>query len=239
MVKINEKLKVLSLFTGIGGMDMGFDSDVIVHKDSIKNKEFISKKYSINDFVILKKNNFECIFQNDILKGAKEVYGFNSDNSNYNLNSIYNLISENFAFPDADIIIGGFPCQDFSHAGKRNGFKSDKGHDLKEQVDVDKENSRGTLYKSFVEVVKRVKPKIFIAENVYGLLTMKNEPIKKIMKDFSKVGYDVSYQVIYCPEFGIPQTRKRVIIMGISKKRKIDIKDKWNIITKNKTTCFI
>jgi len=136
-------------------------------------------------------------------------------------------------------VIGGFPCQDFSHAGKRKGFKSDTGHDLKEMVDIDRTNSRGTLYKSFVEVVKKVQPKIFVAENVYGLLTMKNNPIQQIMKDFAEVGYDVEYQVIYCPEFGIPQTRKRVIIMGISKNRKVDIGHQWNMITKNKTSCCI
>lgn len=236
---MTDKIKVLSLFTGIGGMDMGFDGEVIVHKDSIINKEFIDKEYNIKDFVILKKNNFKCIFQNDILKGAKDVFGFNKNNSNYNTTSIYTLISEKFIFPKADIVIGGFPCQDFSHSGKRKGFKSNKGHDLKEKVDTKKENSRGTLYKSFVEVVKQVKPKIFIAENVYGLLTMKNEPIKQIMKDFSEVGYDVNYQVIYCPDVGIPQTRKRVIIMGISKERNVDINENWNYITKNKTKCEI
>ena len=144
MVEMNDKLKVISLFTGIGGMDMGFDGEVIVHKDSIINKEFIDKPYTIKDFVVLKKNNFECVFQNDILQGAKEVFGFNNDNSKYNTTSIYNLISENFIFPQADIVIGGFPCQDFSHAGKRKGFKSNKGHDLKEKVDLKKENSRGT-----------------------------------------------------------------------------------------------
>ena len=132
-----------------------------------------------------------------------------------------------------------FLVKTFHTQGKRNGFKSNKGHDLEEKVDEKKENSRGTLYKSFVEVVKKVKPKMFVAENVYGLLTMKNEPIKQIMKDFAKVGYDVNYQVIYCPEFGIPQTRKRVIIMGISKDRNVDIDNNWNIITKNKTTCNI
>jgi DNA (cytosine-5)-methyltransferase 1 len=239
MAIMNDKLKVISLFTGIGGMDMGFDGEVVVHKDSIINKEFIDKPYTISDFVVLKKNNFDCVFQNDILKGAKEVFGFNNDNSKYNTTSIYNLISENFVFPKADIVIGGFPCQDFSHAGKRKGFKSNKGHDLKEKVDIEKENSRGTLYKSFVEVVKKVQPKMFVAENVYGLITMKNEPIKQIMNDFAELGYDVNYQIVYCPEFGIPQTRKRVIIMGISKERSVDINEGWNIITKNKTKCCI
>ena len=236
---INEQLKVISLFTGIGGMDMGFDSEIIVHKDSIENEEFIDRESSFKDFVVLKKNNFVSVFQNDILEGAREVFGFNHDNSNYNTTSIYTLISENFKFPKADIVIGGFPCQDFSHAGKRRGFESTKGHDLKEEVNNEKENSRGTLYKSFVEVVKRVKPKIFIAENVYGLITMKNEPIKQIMKDFSSLGYDVNYQIIYCPDFGIPQTRKRVIIMGISEERATDIEENWNYITKNKTECNI
>jgi DNA (cytosine-5)-methyltransferase 1 len=236
--KINE-LRVISLFTGIGGMDMGFDGSVVVHKDSIANEEFVEKSHPVKDFVELRKHNFKCVFQNDILEGAKEVFGLNGDNSRYNTTSIYNLISENFAFPDADVVIGGFPCQDFSHSGKRGGFESKKGHDLKETVDSKKDNSRGTLYKSFVEVVKQVKPKMFVAENVYGLVTMKSEPIKQIIKDFSDVGYDVDYQIIYCPEFGIPQTRKRVIIMGISKERNVDIEEGWNQLTKNQTACSI
>lgn len=232
-------LKYLSLFTGIGGMDMGFDGEVIVHRESIENKDFIDRQHTVNDFVVLKKNKFECVFQNDILTGAKEVFGFNSDNSKYNTTSIYDLISTNFPFPFADVVIGGFPCQDFSHAGKRQGFESNKTHDLKEIIDTKKDNSRGTLYKSFVEVVKRVKPKIFVAENVYGLMTMKNEPIQIIMEDFSKLGYDVDYQIVCCMDHGIAQTRKRVIIMGISKDRKLDIKPGWNIITKNRIRCNI
>jgi DNA (cytosine-5)-methyltransferase 1 len=239
MAKINKKLKVISLFTGIGGMDMGFGGEVIVHTDSIINKEFIDKPYIIHDFVVLKKLNFECIFQNDILKGAKEVYGFNNDNSNYIIKSIFNLISENFVFPEADIVIGGFPCQDFSQAGKRKGFESNKSHDLKETIDILQNNNRGTLYKSFVEVVKKVKPKIFVAENVYGLITMKNEPIKQIIKDFSEIGYVVNYQIICCHNFGIPQNRKRIIIMGILKEKHFKIDVGWNFIIKNKIECNV
>ena len=72
-------------------------------------------------------------------------------------------------------------CNDFSHAGKRLGFNSSTTHNLTD--DITDGNSRGTLYKSFVAVVDRVRPKMFVAENVYGLLTMKEQPIKIIMKE--------------------------------------------------------
>ena len=219
---------------------MGFDGDVVVHKDSIVHKEFIETEHGTKNFVILRKNNFESVFQNDILKGAKEVFGFNQDNSNYNTESIHTLLANGFEFPEADVVIGGFPCQDFSHAGNRKGFKSAVGAAGTKGASSDtKAITRGTLYKSFVEVVKQVRPKVFVAENVYGLLTMKSEPIKQIMKDFSDVGYDVAYQVVYCPEFGIPQTRKRVIIMGIAKNRNGEIDSEWNAIRKNQASCNI
>ena len=235
----NSKRTVLSLFTGIGGMDMGFDREVTVHRKSVVEPNWIVRDDTVNGFVVLKRHNFESVFQNDILVGAKKVFGFNGDNSKYNTTSIYALIGEGYSFPKADVVIGGFPCQDFSHAGKRKGFESLKAHDLQDTVVENKENSRGTLYKSFVTVVKTVQPKVFVAENVYGLLTMKSKPIEKIMKDFAEVGYDVHYQVIYCPEYGIPQTRKRVIIMGISKDRKKDLLENWNIISKNQTSCSV
>jgi len=232
------KLRVISLFTGIGGMDSGFDGEVIVHKDSISNVDFIDTTYDVKGFVRLKKHNFECVFQNDILLGAKQIFGYNYDDTNYNTTSIYDLISSNFAFPKSDVVIGGFPCQDFSHSGKRRGFESLTSHNLTDSV-VSTQNNRGTLYKSFVEVVKRVKPKLFVAENVYGLLTMPNSPIQRIIADFTNIGYDVDYQIVYCPDFGIPQTRRRVIIMGITKKRNTLLGKDWNIITKNKTSCTI
>ena len=114
-------------------------------------------------------------------------------------------------------------CQDFSHSGKRLGFDS----------------NRGTLYQSYVEVVKRVKPIIFVAENVNGLLTMPGEPIKQIVDDFSKVGYQVKYQLIKCEEFGIPQTRWRVIIIGVRSDKKHKLIENWNIIDENKCKCTI
>ena len=214
---------VISLFSGMGGMDVGFSEQIIVHSESILSSDFIGSAYTIDGFVNLKRLPFKIVFQNDILPAAKKVAELNKWNHNYTLKDIRDCITDNYEFPSADVITGGFPCQDFSHAGKRKGFDAD----------------RGTLYQSYVEVVKRVNPIIFVAENVNGLLTMAGNPIQKIMDDFAAVGYEVKYQLIKCEDFGIPQTRHRVIIMGIRLDCRHKLKDDWNIITENKKKCAI
>lgn len=152
--------KVISLFSGMGGLDIGFSEQVVVHKNSINEDHYIETNGVIEDFVNLKRLPFEIVFQNDILPAAKRIAELNNWDHNFHLRDIRDLLDENFIFPDAQVIIGGFPCQDFSHAGKRKGFDS----------------NRGTLYQSYVELVRRVKPLIFVAENVNGLLTMPGEP---------------------------------------------------------------
>lgn len=216
------KYKVLSLFSGLAGLDLGFSERVIVHRDSV-DEEFVESDAPTKDFVYLKQMPFTTVFQNDILKSAKEIAEWNGWAHNYVLRDVNELLDENYEFPKADVVTGGFPCQDFSHSGKRKGLGT----------------SRGTLYQSFVEVVRRVEPTIFVAENVNGLLTMPGKPIEQIISDFSNVGYQVKYQLIKCEEFGIPQTRWRVIIMGIKTEKCADLPDDWNIITKNRRTCKI
>uniref|UniRef100_A0A6C0H288 DNA (cytosine-5-)-methyltransferase n=1 Tax=viral metagenome TaxID=1070528 RepID=A0A6C0H288_9ZZZZ len=222
-VDFSPTTNVISLFSGMGGMDLGFSEQVIVHSESILTSDFIDSAYTTNGFVNLKRLPFKIVFQNDILPAAKKVAELNNWNHNYTLKDIRDYINDNYEFPSADVITGGFPCQDFSHAGKRKGFDAD----------------RGTLYQSYVEVVKRVKPIIFVAENVNGLLTMAGNPIQKIMDDFAAVGYEVKYQLIKCEDFGIPQTRHRVIIMGIRLDCRYKLKDDWNVITENKKKCAI
>ena len=216
------KYKVLSLFSGMGGMDVGFAEQVIVHRNSVQ-PEYIRSDYTIPGFVNLKRLPFVTVFQNDILPAAQRVAELNGWDHNYTLKDIRDLLKENYAFPASDVITGGFPCQDFSHAGKRKGFDA----------------ARGTLYQSYVELVKRVKPIVFVAENVNGLLTMPTNPINTIVADFAAAGYEVKYQLIKCEEHGIPQTRWRVIIMGIRLDKRPRLANDWNVITENKVRCTL
>jgi DNA (cytosine-5)-methyltransferase 1 len=216
--------KVLSLFSGMGGMDIGFAEQVIVHKDSIASTEMIQDEHTIDGFVRLRREPFEIVFQNDILPSAQRLLELNHWSKNFHLKDIREILASDYVFPTADVVIGGFPCQDFSHAGKRKGLES----------------QRGTLYQAYVEVVRRVQPKVFIAENVNGLLTMPNNPLQTIKQDFMDVGYNVKHQLIKCEEFGIPQTRWRVIIMGVRNDLVENLEpSEWNIIEENRIQCSI
>ena len=103
--------------------------------------------------------------------------------------------------PDADIMLGGFPCQGFSLSGPR-------------KID----DSRNVLYKHYVRIVKAKKPKMFVGENVKGLLTMGGGSIiEAIIEDFSDCGYNVFYELLNAKDYGVPEDRERVIIVGFRK----------------------
>lgn len=125
-------------------------------------------------------------------------------------------------FPKSiDVVTGGFPCQDFSVAGKRNGFESDKNHRgelIKNKIAT--EETRGKLYMWMKQVIEITEPNIFIAENVKGLVNLSN--IKEIIQnDFSSSngnGYIVlEPQVLHAADYGVAQSRERVIFIGIKK----------------------
>lgn len=151
------QLKMLSLFSGCGGMDLGFEGDFICNIKSVPSDlGWIERKVNKN-WVLLKKNRFATIFANDILEEAyltwtnyMERYG--KDPSIYHLDSIVDLVKLHLSgekvFPeDVDIVTGGFPCQDFSIAGKRLGFNSITSHDGSRLPDeVASEENRGKLY---------------------------------------------------------------------------------------------
>ena len=114
-----KKYRVVSLFSGIGGMDMGFHGNVVVHAHSIN--DFFSLKHAtpsltFPEFIKLPKLPFEIIFQNDILKGAKDVCSWNGFSADtYDTRNICSLLEndETFLNVHTDVVIGGFPCQDF------------------------------------------------------------------------------------------------------------------------------
>jgi len=233
-VEINQdELRVLSLFSGCGGMDLGFEGGFSVLKASINEREtpyFIDKKLE-NGFIKLKKTRFKTVFANDILKDARNAWisyfsqrGHSEDIFHHD--SIVDLVKMHRnginLFPEnVDIVTGGFPCQDFSVAGKRKGLNSHKNH--KGEMVNDKTASvetRGQLYMWMKEVIEITQPKIFVAENVKGLVNLNN--VKEIIQnDFSSVnknGYIVlNPKVLHSADYGVPQSRERVIFIGIKK----------------------
>jgi DNA (cytosine-5)-methyltransferase 1 len=171
-------IMVVSLFSGCGGMDLGF----------LGGFEFLGKKY--------KKTNFNIIWANEINVAACNTYRSNIGN-----HIIDGDIRETIAgLPEtADVVIGGFPCQDISINGKMEGIKG----------------KRSGLYTFLVEAVKKIQPKMFIAENVKGLLLKTNTAsLKKILEDFNSLGYNVTYKLYHAADYGVPQTRERVFIVG-------------------------
>jgi DNA (cytosine-5)-methyltransferase 1 len=111
-----------------------------------------------------------------------------------------NIMNISFSKHQADIVSGGFPCQSFSFAGKRRGL----------------EDTRGTLFYEFARVVKDVSPKIFIAENVKGLVTHnKGETLKTMIRVFEDLGYHVEYKVLNAMFYDVAQSRERLFIIGV------------------------
>lgn len=178
-VTSTKRFKVVSLFAGCGGLDLGFRGGFSV----------FGKEYG--------ENNFDIVWANEINSMAVKTYQRNLGN-HIVCEDINNL--DDSQFPDADIVLGGFPCQDFSLAGKRRGLTVE----------------RGRLYLQMKRVIDNVKPKAFVAENVKNLLMMEDGLIlKTIIDDFKTSGYNVYFHLFHAGDYGIPQNRQRVIIYGI------------------------
>ena len=155
-------------------------------------------------------SGFNIVFANDILKPAIENY-------RYNIGDICEAditkLNEK-ELPDADVVVGGFPCQPFSNAGNRLGTEDD----------------RGNLYLDIIRIIKEKQPKVVVMENVRGLLSMKNKDGSKLIDTIvyllenAGLGYKVNYKLLKASDYGVPQNSYRIIIVGIRRDLGIDYK---------------
>ncbi|MHC5530546.1 DNA cytosine methyltransferase [Priestia megaterium] len=151
----------------------------------------------------LEMAGFKTIWANEIDKDACETYIANHPDTYVERGDIRNVK----VFPKADLVVGGYPCQGFSLAGNR--LMTDE---------------RNFLYREFVRCLRQVNPKFFIAENVKGMLTMGGGRIVEAMvEDFKSQGYEVTYHLVNAKDYGVPQDRERVFIIGV----RIDIANEY------------
>jgi DNA (cytosine-5)-methyltransferase 1 len=232
------KKNVASLFSGCGGMDLGFEGNFSIHTSSLSSEELAKPEYvkGPNGFVTVKPLPFETVFACDVNSKAKLAWDeYFSKRRHiggaYQLESIVDIVkkfkSGEASIPkNIDVVTGGFPCNDFSVAGKRLGFNSNKSHAgnskvLDGQEDPTAEN-RGMLYFWMREFISLVQPYVFYAENVKGLVSL-GDAKEVISKDFESIngsGYFVlPVRVLKAIDYGVPQTRERVIFIGLNKNR--------------------
>lgn len=179
----------------------------------------------------LENAGLKTIFLNEIDKDAVATLKHNRSN--------WNVVHEdikNISFKDikADVVTGGFPCQAFSYAGKKLGF----------------EDTRGTLFFEFARAVKEIHPKIFIAENVAGLVSHdEGRTLKTMIEILKKLDhYYINYKILNAVNYNVPQKRRRIFIVGVKKgmkfnfpeehKEMVTLKDALKNVPKSKGTAY-
>lgn len=169
---------VIETFAGAGGLALGLEKANLKTKVAIELDKYAAETLKVNteDTLVIQDDI------NNVLKRGFDSYGIERD--------------------DIDILSGGYPCQSFSYAGKRNGL-----------ADV-----RGTLFKPYAETLSELKPKVFIAENVKGLITHdKGKTLYTMIKIFEKEGYKIYWNLFNSWDYDIAQKRQRIFIVGIRK----------------------
>ncbi len=175
---LQQKINIVALFSGAGGLDIGF----------------CDSGFSLIESVELEEKFVQTMLHN-------QTTGKYFSEANIKCKDIREYEPKISA--KIDFIIGGPPCQSFSAAGRRAaGVAGTK-------------DNRGNLFEEYVRVLKKLKPKGFLFENVYGLLgAEKGESIKKIIQAFKEIGYIVTYRVLDAADYGVPQHRERIILVG-------------------------
>lgn len=213
-------MKYFSLFSGIGGFELGLVKAYveITYRNSVrggkKNQEINAKKRKRLESKERERTDAperrslklpdwnddprapHCVGYSEIDRYAIEIYQKHFP-SHRNYGDIRTINPKEI--PDFDLLVGGFPCQSFSVAGKRKGFK----------------DTRGTLFFEIARIVAAKRPKLLLLENVKGLLSHRQgRTFGTILSTLDELGYDLQWEVLNSKNFGVPQNRERVFIVG-------------------------
>lgn len=218
---MKKKLTFIDLFAGCGGLSEGFIQagfEPLVHIEMDKSACYSLKTRMAYHW--LKKNNKSNIYTDYLNKAIsrEDLYAnvpsyiiesvINEEISENSIKVIFKTIDKQLDAP-IDLIVGGPPCQAYSLIGRAA------------KIDKMVGDKRNYLFKFYVKFLERYLPKIFVFENVTGLLSAKDENgvryFDMMLKDFNDVGYEVKYDTIIADKYGVPQNRKRVIIVGTRK----------------------
>ena len=181
-------------------------------EDKSKKKafKFIDLFAGIGGFhTAMHENGGECVFASEIDKFARQTYEHNFEsispelfkNNNFNQDITDKSLAYN-DIPDFDVLCAGFPCQAFSIAGYRQGFSDEKG--------------RGNLFFNILEILRIKMPQLFLLENVKNLKTHdEGKTFQRICHELTKLGYGINSKILNGSDFGLPQNRERIFIVGI------------------------
>ena len=224
-------IKVATVFSGIGAFEyalrkMGIKHEIIFACDCGDRKidindDTVNKLKSIKNDAIRYKEVDKIYNQSKRSNRVKDTYESNFKIKNDQWFTDIRFVNGKPFENNIDIFVGGSPCQSFSMMGKRKGL----------------EDARGTLFYDYARLIKEIKPRVFIFENVPGMLMHDNgktwETIKSI---FNSLNYDIHYKVLNSSDYGIPQSRKRLFVVGFkgTKKRNFNFPETFELNTQAK-----
>lgn len=188
-----KKINIISLFSGAGGLDLGIELANLVNSYGETQAYRIINDH--NEFTQSTRHT-HIMYSNDIFTSANQTY---LTNFNHQVVKDNRDIRKVIHFPKSDLMLGGFPCPGFSSAGPR-------------LLDDD----RNFLYIHYIRALMQSQPLFFIAENVKGLMTIgKGHVLKQMTEDFAAANYNVSAHLVNAKDYGVPQSRERVFIIGV------------------------
>ena len=212
-------IKLATVFSGIGAIEQAFiqkglkheiqfacdNGDILIDIDYDKELNKIRKMKSVEEKNEYVRKLYETKTRktNFVEKSYKANYKIKNDNFFYDVK----LLDGRDFYNKIDLFVGGSPCQSFSIAGARGGF----------------EDARGTLFYEYARLVKEIQPKVFIYENVYGVLTHDKGNTWKVMQNiFNKLGYYYKWSILDAKNYGIPQGRRRLFVIGFKNKKEYE-----------------